>query len=198
MNRLLITILTFGILSCNGGKKKKEMEIQNLDLEVLAHDGIRIDFEFNSDKPTFGDLFLIVGFENPNFPPNSREFEKLTVFEFEQVDDYFGIKNKTDIGTDVKIWLFPIINGEEIYHHDGPFDAIRITYGVLRNDQKTAELYKKIFDSINSNLDVTPIFEGKRIESFEKVNEIKTKTIQYCKEELNVEPGSNEALLIDW
>jgi len=79
------------------------METQNLDFEVLAHEGIRIDFEFNSDKPTFGDLFLIVGFENPNFLPNSREFEKLTAFEFEQVDDYFGIKNKTDIGTDVKI-----------------------------------------------------------------------------------------------
>ncbi|MEM8764675.1 MAG: hypothetical protein AAGD88_12725 [Bacteroidota bacterium] len=196
MNRLIILMLILGLLSCNNAKKK--MEIQNLNLEVLAHDGINIDFEFNSDKPTFGDLFLIVGFEHPSFLPNSREFEKLTVFEFEQVDDYFGIKNETDNGTDVKIWLFPIIHGEEVYHHNGPFDAIRITYVVLRNNPKTAELYKKIFNSINSNLDVTPTFEGKRIESFEEVNEIITKTIQYCKEELNVEHGSDEALLLDW
>ena len=198
MNRLIIIILTFGLFNCNGGKKKQEMERKTLDLEVLAHDGIRIDFEFNSEKPIFGDLFLIVGFENPNFPPDSREFEKLAELEFEQVDDYFGIKNSTDVGDDVKIWLFPIINGEEVYHNQGPFDAIRITYGVLRNEQKTAELFEKIFHSINSNLDVTPLFEGKRIENFGEINKIITKTIQYCKEELKVEPGSREALLLDW
>ncbi|WP_299123868.1 hypothetical protein [uncultured Winogradskyella sp.] len=174
------------------------METQTLDLETLAFEGIRIDFQFNSDKPTFGDLFLIVGFENPDYLPNSREFEKLVELEFEQVDDYFGIRNKTDIGDDIKIWLFPIINGEEVYDNQGPFDAIRITYGVLRNDQKTAKLFKKIFDSINSKLDVTPTIEGKRIENFEEINEIITKTIQYCKEELKVEPGSVKALQLDW
>ena len=198
MNRLIILILIFGLLNCNSGKKKQELERKALDLEVLAHEGIRIDFEFNSDKPTFGDLFLIVGFENPDQPHNSKEFEKLAELEFEQVDDYFGIKNKTEIGDDVKIWLFPIINGEEVYHNQGPFDAIRITYGVLRNDQKTAELYEKIFHSINSNLDVTPMFEGKRIENFEEINKIITKTIQYCKTELKVEPGSDKALQLDW
>ncbi|KAB1160936.1 hypothetical protein F7018_00025 [Tenacibaculum aiptasiae] len=174
------------------------MEIQNLNFEVLAHEGIRIDFEFNSDKPTFGDLFLIVGFENPNQPHNSREFEKLAELEFEQVDDYFGIRNKTEVGDDVKIWLFPIINGEEVYHNQGPFDAIRITYRVLGNDPKTAKMFEKTFHLINSNLDVTPTFEGKRIENFGEINEIIIKTIQYCKEELKVEPGSEEALQLDW
>ncbi|XMO86629.1 hypothetical protein AAFN75_17730 [Algibacter sp. AS12] len=192
--------MILGLLSCscNGGKKKQEMERKNVDLEVLAHEGIRIDFEFNSDKPTFGDLFLIVGFENPDRPHNSREFEKLAELGFEQVDDYFGIKNKTEIGDDVKIWMFPIINGEEVYHNQGPFDAIRITYGVLRNDKKTAELYEKIFHSINSNLDVTPMFEGNRIESFGEINKIITETIEYCRAELKVEPGSDKALQLDW
>ncbi|OEJ98613.1 hypothetical protein A8C32_05280 [Flavivirga aquatica] len=198
MNRITIILLIFGLLSCKSESQKKEMETQNLDLETLAFEGIRIDFQFNSDKPTFGDLFLIVGFENPDRLPNSREFEKLAELEFEQVDDYFGIKNKTEIGDDVKIWLFPIINGEEVYHNKGPFDAIRITYGVLRNDQKTAELYEKIFHSINSNLDVTPMFEGKRIENFGEINKIITKTIEYCKAELKVEPGSDKALQLDW
>ena len=174
------------------------MERKPLDLEVLAHEGIRIDFEFNSDKPTFGDLFLIVGSENPNRPHNSREFEKLTDLEFEQVDDYFGIKNSADVGDDVKIWLFPIINGEEVYHNEGPFDAIRLTYVVLRNEHKTAELFEKVFHSINSNLDVTPQFEGKRIENFGEINQLITKTAQYCREELKVEPGSDKALQLDW
>ena len=199
MNQLIIIILIFGLLSCNGAKKeKKEIETQTLDLETLAHEGIRIDYQFNSDKPTFGDLFLIVGFENPDRPHNSREFEKLAELEFEQVDDYFGIKNNTDIGYEVKIWLFPIINEEEVYHNQGPFDAIRITYVVLSNEEKTAELFEKIFHSINSNLDVTPFFEGQQVENFEDIKKVIAKTIKYCREELEVEPGSHEALLLDW
>ena len=168
------------------------------DLETLAFDGISIDFEFNTDKPTFGDLFLIVGFENPNFIPNSREFVKLAELGFEQTDDFFGIRNDTDNGSDVKIWLFPIINGKEVYHSNGPFDAIRVSYVVLRNDEKTADLFENIFNSIISNLDVTPTFDGKRIENFEKTRKLITKTIKYCKEELKVEPGSDKALLLDW
>src|SRR5688572_7646031 len=121
------------------------------DLETLAFEGISIDFQFNSDKPTFGDLFLIVGFANPHFLANSREFEKLNDLGFEQADDYFGIKNDTDVGDDIKLWLFPIIDGEEVHHSDGPFDAIRVTYVVVRNDPKTADLFEKTFDAITSN-----------------------------------------------
>ena len=174
------------------------METQIADLETLAFEGISIDFQFNSDKPTFGDLFLIVGFENPNFIPNSREFEKLAELGFQQTDDYFGIKNDTDNGDDVKLWLFPIINGEEVYHNNGPFDAIRVSYGVLRNDKKTAELFENAYNSITSNLDVTPKFGGKRIENFEDVKGIISKTIDYCRDELKVEPGSGKALQLDW
>ncbi|WP_422104714.1 hypothetical protein [Winogradskyella sp.] len=174
------------------------MKLQMADLETLAFEGINIDFHFNSDNPTFGDLFLIVGFENPDFLPNSREFEKLAGLGFEQTDDYFGIKNDTDIGDDVKLWLFPIIKGEEVYHDNGPFDAIRLSYVVLRNEQKTAKLFENTFNSIKSNLDVTPTFDRKQIESFEEIKKIIAKTIQYCKEELKVEPGSEEALQLDW
>lgn len=195
MKQLTIITIIFGLLSC---KNEGQIKSNTADLETLAFEGINIDFQFNSDNPTFGDLFLIVGFENPSFLPNSREFEKLTELGFEQTDDYFGIKNDTDIGYDVKLWLFPIIKGEEVYHNNGPFDAIRLSYQVLNNDKKTAKLFENTFNAIKSNLDVTPIFEGKQIENFEEIKEVITKTIQYCKEELKVEPGSDKALQLDW
>jgi hypothetical protein len=69
---------------------------------------------------------------------------------------------------------------------------------VLRNDQKTADLFENIFNSVISNLDVTPTFDGKRIENFEKTRVLINKTIKFCKEELKVEPGSDKALLLDW
>ncbi|EMS34525.1 hypothetical protein C943_03744 [Mariniradius saccharolyticus AK6] len=168
------------------------------DLETLAFEGISIDFKFNSDKPTFGDLFLIVGYENPNFPPNSREFKSLQNLGFEQVDDYFGIRNTDDIGDDVKIWMYPIINGEEVYHNEGPFDAIRLNYVIVRNDKETEVLFEKAFNSIATNLNVTPTFNGQPIDSYDNIKKTINDAIQYCKQELKVEPGSDEALQLDW
>lgn len=112
----------------------------NSELEGLAFKGLSIDFKFKNDKPTFGDLFLICGYDNPNFPANSKEFKKLSDIVFEQVDDYFGIKNQTENGDDVLVWLFPIINNEEVYHNEDPFDTIRISYVVVRNEKKNAKL----------------------------------------------------------
>ncbi|WP_405415278.1 hypothetical protein [Maribacter sp. Asnod1-A12] len=199
MKQIIISILIFGFFGCkNEGQEKDKMETKTENLETLAFNGISIDFEFNSDKPTFGDLFLIVGFDNPNFIAKSRAFEKLNELGFEQTDDFFGIKNDMGNGSDVKIWLFPVINGEEVYNKNGPFDAIRVSYDVLRNNKKTADLFEHTFNSIISNLNVTPTFKGKRIENFEKTRELINKTIKYCEEELKVEPGSDKALLLDW
>lgn len=174
------------------------MEKRNHNLETLAFEGINIDFKFKSNKPNFGDLFLIVGFENPSFLPTNREFEKLAELGFEQTDDYFGIRNHTEIGNDIKIWLFPIINGKEVYHEKGPFDAIRISYTVVWNEENTAEIFEKTFNTILKNLNVTPIFEGKQIENFKDIKEIIDKTITYCKQKLKVEPGSEKALELEW
>lgn len=171
---------------------------QSQDLETFAFEGINIDFKFNSDKPTFGDLFLIVGYENPNFPPNSKEFENLQDLGFDQVDDYFGIRNDSDIGDDVKIWMFPLIDGEEVYHNEGPFDAIRLNYMVVRNDTKTADLFEKTFNSVTANLNVTPRFNGQPIDGFANIKKTINETIQYCRQELKVEPGSDESLQLEW
>lgn len=199
MKRLLFIILIFGFFCCkNSNQKKEKTELLLQDMETLAFEGISIDFKFNSEKPTFGDLFLIVGFENPNFIPNSREFEKLVKLKFEQIDDFFGIKNDTENGDDVKLWLFPIKNGNEAHHNIGPFDAIRISYAVLRNNPKTANLFEKTFNEILSNLDVTPTFDGKQIENFGDMKPLIDKTIEYCRQKLKVEPGSDKALQLDW
>lgn len=109
-------ILISSLLIFNGNNSRKEiMKIFPQEAEKAAFDGISIDFQFKSYKPTFGDLFLIVGYKNPNFPSDTNLFGKLSNLDFEQVDDYFGIKNNTTSGDDVKIWLYPIVGGEEVY-----------------------------------------------------------------------------------
>ena len=199
MKRLTFILITIGLLSCKGIEQKKvNTDDQTQDLETLAFEGISIDFKFNSDKPTFGDLFLIVGQENPNFPPNSKEFENLQNLGFEQIDDYFGLRNTGDIGDDVKIWMFPIINGEEVYQSEGPFDAIRLNYVIVRNDKETAVLFEKVFNSITTNLDVSPTVNGQPIDNYDNIKKTINETIQFCRQELKVEPGSDEALQLEW
>lgn len=195
----ILIFITILLLSCKESIKKKEnVGNMNPDLESFAFDGISVDFQFNSSKPIFGDLFLIVGFENPNFPPENKEFEKLQHLGFDQVDDYFGIKNKTENGDDVKLWLSPVINQKEVYHNEGPFDAIRLRYGIVRNTPDVAELFEKTFKVILSNLDVTPTINGKPVGDFNEIKQKIDETIQYCRQELKVEPGSDKALQLDW
>jgi hypothetical protein len=191
MKNLIIITISFLIFSCQEKEK-------NVDMETLAFEGINIDFHFKSDKPTFGDLFLIVGFENPNSLPNSTEFEKLNQLGFTQIDDYFGIRNESDFGDDVKLWLFPIKNGIEVYHDNGPFDAIRINFGVLRNGIETSELLENVFNSFKQNLDVNISFNGKEIKDYAVIKKKLNETIDYCRNELKVEPGSEKALQFDY
>jgi len=186
-------------------KKQKSPEIDSepkqnsiSDFEIKAFEGIDIDFQFKGKQPSFGDLFLIVGYENPNFPPENREFENLNHLGFEQVDDYFGIRNQSEIGSDVKLWLHPLLNGEEVYHHSGPFDAIRLRYCVRENPVNTSELFEQIYNEFNSKLEVNTSYLNNEIQDFNQIKEDVDKTIEYCRNELNVEPGSTEALQLDW
>ena len=205
MRALTSILLILGLWGCNSNgnsnrqtQMKEEHTTESPDLETLAFEGIQVDFLFDSNKPTFGDLFLLVGFENPNFPPDSREFEQLQDLGFEQVDDFFGIRNATGEGDDVSIWLFPIVNGEEVHHHNGPFDGIRLTYTIIRNKPETADRFKDVYLALSDHLDVTPVFNGRPQTNYEDIEKTIIKTIQYCWQELKVEPGSDAALQLDW
>jgi hypothetical protein len=40
--------------------------------ETEQFEGLNVDFSFLETGPCFGDLFMIVGYENPNFPPAGK------------------------------------------------------------------------------------------------------------------------------
>ena len=94
------------------GKKKKERPKP-----------YEVDLLFADPKPKFGDLFLICGDEHPLYPPTGNfGFEKLADLQVEQVDDYFGIRGAGD----PTIWISPLVGGEVVEHHPGPFDGLRL------------------------------------------------------------------------
>lgn len=112
--------------------------------EDLLYQGASIDISFAPSRPTFGDLFLICGDKHPKFPPSGKfAFDSLADLQFEQVDDYFGIRSLNDEGDDVPIWLYPLVDGEPVFHHRGPFDGVRLDYNILRNPARRAEHYLK-------------------------------------------------------
>jgi len=90
-------------------------ETMNELTEEECYEGVGVDLVFENQGPTFGDLFVICGYENPNFPPSKNfHFDK-----FSQIDDYFGVQTLSDEGDDVSVWLFPLVDGEVVDHNPG-------------------------------------------------------------------------------
>ena len=195
---LLITIILFG---CQEKKEKIELtEKSPAELKAMAKEEINIEFVFNSDKPTFGELYLITGSEDTKFPAINRQFEKLNSLGITFIDGaYYGIKNENKIGDGVTLWLFPMKGGKVEYTDiDAPFDSILMEYTVLSNKKKSAELVKNVFFAFKDNLDVKILFEGKEINDFDLVENRINNIIELCNTELNIEPGSDEALKLVW
>ncbi|WP_212002710.1 hypothetical protein [Chitinophaga sp. HK235] len=158
---------------------------------------ILIDFRFKAkDKPRFGELFLITGEEHPKFPARSQTFKDLAPLGFEQLDDFFGILNDEEEGDDVLIWLFPMLNGEEVFHNSGPFDAIRLSYSALRNAPSRISLLQACFDAIKALPEVEVMFEEGKINSFDAVQKRNDEIVAHWRAN-NVEPGSEQSLLIE-
>jgi hypothetical protein len=85
-----------------------------------------IDLIFDTFQPTFGDVFLLCSYAHPEFPPTGDYgFDELADLGVEPVDDYFGICADGD----PVVWLFPLVKGQVVEHHPGPFDGIRIELG---------------------------------------------------------------------
>ena len=116
--------------------------------EVMLYQGVSVDVSFGATQPVFGDLFLICGYNPPRFPPSGAfAFDSLAELQFEQVGDYFGVPSLSGEGDDVPIWLYPLVNGEPVHHHPGPFDGLRLDYNILRNPVRRADHYLKCVDA---------------------------------------------------
>lgn len=157
---------------------------------------ILIDFRFAKEKPRFGELFLITGEEHPKFPPRNKNFATLAPLGFEQLDDFFGILNNEDTGDDVLVWLFPMLNGEEVFHNSGPFDAIRLSYSALRNAPANIALLQECFNAIKGMPDVEVHFEDKTIRDFTPIQQKADEIVAYWREN-DIEPGSEQSLLVE-
>ncbi|MEU1184935.1 hypothetical protein ABZ464_46470 [Streptomyces sp. NPDC005820] len=94
---------------------------------VNAEQDCVIDVMFTGpQRPSFGDVFLLCGDDNPNFPPTDARWGSLDHLRFEQVDDHFAV---LDEDTDEPvIWLYPLARGSVVHHHPGPFEGLRLHY----------------------------------------------------------------------
>ena len=118
--------------------------------EKLLYDGVSVDIEFGDPRPTFGDLFLLCAMEHPGFLPSGAiDFSKYDELQITQIDDYFGVRSREDEGDDVAVWLFPIVSGQVVDHHEGPFDGIRLEYCTLRSPASEADHFLQCVEELS-------------------------------------------------
>lgn len=172
------------------------------ELEDAAYEGLQVDLVFKGVGPSFGDLFAIVGEQHPEFPPSGRfSFDKLADLGFQQVDDYFGVPNPTDEGDDVRVWLYPVVDGDDVYHHPGPFSAIRLEYCILRNPAAYLQTFLATLDRFLKTLEVDVHYLTRDVrltpdEARTSVSDDASQILEHWKAE-GIEPGSDEALMLD-
>lgn len=159
--------------------------------EDLLYEGVTVDIGFSAPGPKFGDLFLICGYDNPNFPPSGNyAFDSLENLQFSQVDDYFGVQSMADDGDDVVVWLYPLVAGECVDHHAGPFNGLRLQYNVLRNPTRHVDHFLRCVASIAALSDQPPPdIAAIRVQ-------IDAITEHWCSN--GIEVGSEDALMIDY
>lgn len=161
-------------------------------------EGLEVDFLFPDIGPRFGDLFTIVGYENPNFPPAGEfPFGELANLNFTQVDDYFGIASEEHQGDGVIVWLFPLVDGNVVDHHPGPFGGLRLSYDVLRNPDRNIQLFAKCIDAFLDKLPVTAYFRGTELVNSNIAAKSAREIVGYWKTK-GIISGSAEALELDY
>jgi len=161
--------------------------------DSVRYEGVVVNLLFGNDRPRFGDLFAICGYENPNFPTSGRfNFKQFEDLQFSQVDDYFGVQTISGEGDDVAVWLFLLVDGEIVHHHPGPFDGIRLGYNVLRNPIERSEHFIKSVEMLSDRLPVKMVY---RVESGE-LDQIKKdiQAIEASWSDEGIRVGTNEAL----
>jgi hypothetical protein len=107
---------------------------------------MQVDLEFGTVKPSFGDVFELCGDTHPRFPPSGQfEFGSLADLGIEQVDDYFAV---TDDGDPV-IWVFPLVAGEIVDHHPGPFDGLRLELSEPGHEERFERCVARFKEALN-------------------------------------------------
>lgn len=169
-------------------------------IQSAIEQGISVNFLFEQERPSFGDLFLIRGFAHPKSPASGRfDFAALAHFEFDQVDDYFGIRpDEDEDGDDVVIWLYPLVDEEPVYHHAGPFDGLQLSYSVLRNPTPMGKLFLEVVDEFAKHLPVRVVYTLRDEDLDNPLNltaleEDMNQVIASLREQ-GIEPGSSAAL----
>lgn len=201
MKTIILLVSAISLFGCQNDKESTELvQKSSQELNKMAMGGINIEFIFNNNKPTFGELYLITGEENVDFPAENKHFEALSPLEFSFIDGaYYGIKNNNNIGDGVALWLFPLKNGSAEYTNaDLPFDSVLMEYTVLNNNPKSAKLIENVFHAFQNNLDVKIVFEGDEISDYQVIENRINELIAYSNNELKVIPGSEEALKLLW
>jgi len=185
------------------GEHTYDMDEDLLDLAIERSSKV-VHLIFEEEKPSLGDLFFVRGFAHPKFPASGRfDFAALAHLEFDQVDDYFGIRaEEDDDGDDVSIWLFPLVKGKAVGHHAGPFDGIRLSYSVLRNSVSTAKLFLRVVDEFAKHLPVRVIYTQRDEDlgnppNLTVLEEDINQVIASLREQ-GIEPGSSAALRMDF
>ncbi|RYX85840.1 hypothetical protein EON83_03545 [bacterium] len=168
-------------------------------LEEVIYHGFNIRLSFLYEKPTFGDLFMIRGFDHPLFPPTDRfNFAALENLGFDQVDDYFGIPNHEEDGGDVKVWLSPLVNDQSVYHHHGPFDGLELSYCARRNPPHNTRLFLEVISEFAQRLPVDVLYTLRNQDlgnppNLASVRKDIEHVIAYWRAQ-DIEPGSSAAM----
>lgn len=170
--------------------------------EDLLYEGVSIDIHFGNRKPGFGDLFVICGEPHLQFPRSGIfAFESLDDLQFEQVDDYFGVRSLAGDGADVVVWLYPLVAGEPVYHHPGPFDGLQLEFNVLGNPSRHINHFMQCVERFSA-LGETTVYRGneRAVGDPELLNslheDIRAITEHWLSQGIVV--GSDEALEIDF
>ncbi|KAB2864603.1 MAG: hypothetical protein F9K46_04550 [Anaerolineae bacterium] len=167
--------------------------------ERWASQNLNVDLQLNEFRPTFGQLFrMLRGFDNPNYPTET-EVEDLSELGIDQVDDYWGIRaDDPDVGDDVVMWLFPLVDGLDVYHDPGPFDGIRLSYSVIRNPPDCLAIYLSMITRLAEAFAATAYYRTGGIElgsppNLEPVETEAWEMVEYWRKR-GIEPGSDDAL----
>lgn len=170
---------------------------ENMDgFFIDMYQGITVDLFFNDQKAMFGDLLKICGWSPGDWDTGlAITPEQCVQLNIEQVDDFYGVTkwhNGETGAHDIIVFLAPGRMGlRECYSDPGPFDYLSLHFNVLRNKLEHSAIFFFILESL---CEILPVSTRKDIDYVKE----KTKQLQNEWLKLGIEPGSHDAMLIDY